>query len=140
MLAWLALLATGCGEEAGAVPAGCTAGGDAVLASLRAAPEPVHIEGARISECLSEESGGDQVALVGTGLVEAASRLSTRARRRPEGDAALQLGYLVAAAHRGGDRTQGVHGELLRRLDQEAAPFEGSSAYRRGAGAGRAAG
>lgn len=136
----LLALAAGCGEQAARVPPACTNGSDAVLAALRAAPAPVRLDGTRVSECMTQESDGGDLQTVGMALVESATTLATAARRDPEGREALELGYLVAAAHRGGDRTQGVHGELLRRLDQEAAPFEGSRAYRRGARAGRASG
>ena len=55
---------------------------------------------------------------MGTAFVESAAALAAEARREPEGRSALELGYLVAAANRGGSN-QGVHSELLRRLDQE---------------------
>jgi hypothetical protein len=78
---------------------------------------------------------------VGTGFVDAASRLSPQAQRRPNGRPALELAYLIAAAHRGRTHTQGVYDELLRRLDQEATTIDTHSpAYLRGERAGRAAG
>jgi hypothetical protein len=108
---------------------------------LRAAPQQVRVGDGRLSDCLSEEADGGELQLVGTSFVEAASRLAARARRRPEGRAALELGYLVAAAHRGGAHTQGVHDELLRRLDQELVTVNTrAAAYRRGERAGRRAG
>src|SRR5918998_5878441 len=130
VLAMLAL--AGCTTEEKALPAGCLEGQDAVRAALRDAPGPVRVEGAALSSCLSEEADGEQLQAVGTAFVEAGSGLAREARLRPEGRSALELGYLVAAAHRGGDSTQGVHSELLRRLDQEAAPLQRSRAYRRG--------
>jgi len=136
-----AAVALGCGSSGRAVPTGCTEGDEALLRALRSAPAQVRVGGGRLSDCLSEEADGDQLQLVGTSFVEAASRLAARARREPEGQAALELGYLVAAAHRGGDRTQGVHGELLRRLDQELTTVNTRArAYRRGHRAGRRAG
>ena len=137
----LCALLVGCGEDPKTAPAGCTEGDGPLLAALRSAPRQVRVGSVRLSECLIKGATGDQLQLVGTSFVQAASRLSDRAREQPEGRAALELGYLVAAAHRGGRATQGVHDELLRRLDQEAAAVgTRSRAYRRGARAGRAGG
>jgi hypothetical protein len=61
---------------------------------------------------------------------------------RPEpAPAALRLGYLVGAARRGASETQGVHDELIRRIEQELAGVDRRSpAYQRGYDAGRARG
>jgi hypothetical protein len=73
--------------------------------------------------------------------VEVATGLGKRAHASPEGAQALQLGYLVGAARRGSDRTQGIHSELVRRLQQEAGGLQRSSdAYARGERAGRRGG
>ena len=137
----LAAVLPGCGEDATAVPVACTEGDHELLAALRSAPGQVRVGDGKLSDCLREESDGDQLQLVGTSFVEAASRLAARARREPDGRGALELGYLVAAAHRGGDHTQGVHDELLRRLDQEASTVDTRApAYRRGEQAGRTRG
>ena len=137
----LGTLLGACGDDPGALPAACTEGKAAVVSALRAAPGQVHLGGGRLSDCLQEGASGDQVQAVGAGFVEAASGLSTRARQRPEGREALELGYLVAAAHRGGDHTQGIHDELLRRLDQELTAIDTRSrSYLRGKRAGQAAG
>jgi hypothetical protein len=135
-----AALLSACGDDPGALPDGC-GDGDQVLRSLRSAPGPVHLGGARLSDCLRKNADGDELQLVGASFVDAASRLSTRAHREPNGRAALELGYLDAAAHRGGSRTQGIHNELLRRLDQELGAVDTRTrAYRRGKRAGAAAG
>jgi hypothetical protein len=142
LLAGVATLAAlaGCGSGDEELPVACTEGEDAVRAALREAPAKVRLGGTPLSRCLSGAPGGDQVQVVGAAFVESASALATEARRRPEGRSALELGYLVAAAHRGASN-QGVHSELLRRLDQEAAPFEDrSSAFRRGQRAGQSGG
>ena len=137
----LAALVCGCGQQRSALPNACGAGGDALLGPLRAAPGTVHLGKGRLSDCLRRNATGDELQLVGTSFVDAASRLSERDRRRPRGRAALELGYLVAAAHRGGAHTQGIHEELLRRLDQELETVDTRSrAYRRGKRAGQAAG
>jgi hypothetical protein len=130
----------GCGKSED-LPAACTEGADAVREALRDAPGAVRVDGStRLSKCLSSSPDGDQVQVVGAAFVEAASSLSRDARRHPEGRAALELGYLVAAAHRGGSN-QGVHSELLRRLDQETLTIDTRShAFRRGRRAGSAGG
>jgi hypothetical protein len=139
-VATLAVLA-GCGSGDERLPVACTEGADAVRTALRDAPGKVRLEGTPLSRCLTGAPGGDQVQIVGTAFVESASALATEARRAPEGRSALELGYLVAAAHRGGDATQGVQSELLRRLDQELSTVNTRSrAYRRGRQAGRASG
>jgi hypothetical protein len=142
LLAAVGMLAAlaGCGSGEENLPVACTEGEDAVRAALRDAPREVRLDGAPLSRCLSGAPSGDQVQIVGTAFVESASALATEARREPEGRSALELGYLVAAAHRGASN-QGVHSELLRRLDQEAAGVEdGSRAFRRGQRAGQTGG
>jgi hypothetical protein len=131
----------GCGDSNEGVPAACKEGQDAVRAALRDAPGPVRLDGTPLSGCLSEKADAGELQVVGTAFVETAAGLAREARRRPEGHAALELGYLVAAAHRGAKSTQGVHSELLRRLDQEVLTIDTRSrAYRRGRRAGRADG
>ena len=49
-------------------------------------------------------------------MVEAATRLNAEARAEPGGAANLQLGYLLGAAQRGAEGTEGIHAELIRRL------------------------
>jgi len=130
----------GCGSGDDDLPAACTNGSDSVRAALRDAPGRVTLDGTLLSECLSGAPDGEQVQIVGTAFVESASALATEARRDPEGRAALELGYLVAAADRGGSN-QGVHSELLRRLDQELTAIDtSSSAFRRGQRAGESGG
>ena len=130
----------GCGNDDG-LPAGCTEGADAVREALHDAPGTVRVDGKTLlSACLTGAPSGDQVQIVGAAFVESASALSREARRHPEGRAALELGYLVAAAHRG-EANNGVHAELLRRLDQETTTIDTTSrAFRRGQRAGSAGG
>ena len=126
-----------CGDEEERPAAACTVSPDAVVSALRAAPGEVRVGGVRLSSCLTEGSESDDLQRVGTAYVEAAALLARRAARRPEGDAALRLGYLVGAVRRGGSRTDGVHSELIRRLDQERLS---SAAFRRGERAGLSSG
>jgi hypothetical protein len=117
LVACVSVLAS-CGSDTEEVPAACTEGADAVRKALHAAPGPVRLDRVRLSDCLVEESDAGTAQAVGASYVEAAARLASEARRRPAGRAPLELGYLVGAARRGAS-DQGVHSELLRRLDQE---------------------
>jgi hypothetical protein len=137
----LVALAVGCGKDADkGLPSACPADADQVLAALRQAPAPVRIQGVALSECLTKRSSPGEVQRVGATYVEAAATLSDQARSHPRGPAALRLGYLVGAAHRGASSTEGVHSELIRRLDQELTSAGPAAAIRRGVGAGRRTG
>jgi hypothetical protein len=128
----------GCGEDDEGVPAACPADRQTVLSSLSRAPGQVRVDGVRLSDCLSKGSDAEDVQRVGAAYVGAAGVLAPRARRRPEGEAALRLGYLVGATRRGASGTQGIHSELVRRLEQEIAIVaKRSGAFRRGEQAGR---
>jgi hypothetical protein len=133
MLLCSVLALAACGDEEERPAAACTASAEAVVSALRDAPGEVRIGGVPLSSCLTEGSDADDLQRVGAAYVEAAATLSGRARNEPEGDAALRLGYLVGAVRRGGGTTDGVHSELLRRLEQERLP---SRAFRRGERAG----
>jgi len=139
LIACVALAA--CSQEDESTPTGCLAGEDEVLAALGSAPGRVSVEGTPLSECLSDTTDGGELQEVGAAYVEAASRLADRAAADPEGDAALQLGYLLGAVKRSEAGTQGVGYELGRRLAAEAARVEeGSEAFERGRRAGTSGG
>jgi hypothetical protein len=135
----VALLAA-CGDDDRRVPVACAQGPDAVRTALRDAPGQVRLEGTRLSDCLVEGASGGELQAVGTSFLQAAAGLADEARRDPDGRAALELGYLVGAARRGGS-PEGVHSELLRRLEQELGGVDtGSRSFRRGERAGRSGG
>jgi hypothetical protein len=139
-LAICAIALAGCStDDDPSLPAACTEGAEAVRVALRAAPAKVRLDGGvPLSGCLIQKSAGTQVQVVGAAYVDAATALAVSARRHPGGRAALELGYLIGAARRGGSTTQGIHSELLRRLDQELATVDTASpAFRRGERAGR---
>jgi hypothetical protein len=137
-IALAACCIAGCGDDEKRPAAACTEGAGSVLTALRAAPGKVTVGGQPLSSCLTDGSNADDVQLVGAAWTQAAATLSDRAAGRPEGDQALRLGYLVGAARRGAAATPGIHAELVRRLELEAAPLEGrSAALRRGERAGR---
>lgn len=148
-LALLALLATGCGGTSDGTPAACLEGVGAYLDALEDAPGEVAVAGSTpISDCLAENQTGGDLANVGAAMLSAATRLNAEARADPGGGANLQLGYLLGAAQRGGEGSEGIHAELIRRLsaaaryspDNRPLPAAFLRAYREGFDAGRARG
>jgi hypothetical protein len=113
-----ALVAAGCGSQGDdSTPVACLEGEAAYLRALRAAPGEVKLAGETlISECLAENQQAGDLATVGETLVMTATKLNAEARAQPGSDADLQLGYLIGAAQRGAEKTEGIHSDLLRRL------------------------
>jgi hypothetical protein len=145
----LAALASGCGKQDDSTAAACLQGKEIYLAALAEAPRPVRLaEDTPISECLAENQSGGELATVGEAMVETATELNTEARHVPSSPAALQLGYLIGAAQRGADSTEGIHADLLRRLTvaaryapgREQLPPAFLAAYREGFDAGHSRG
>jgi hypothetical protein len=145
-----ALVAAGCGSQGdSSTPVACLEGEAAYLRALRAAPGEVRLAGETpISECLAENQQAGDLASVGETLVRAATKLNAEAQSQPGGDANFQLGYLVGAARRGADKTEGIHSDLIRRLAVAARYAPGSrplteeflAAYAEGFTAGRSHG
>ena len=113
------------------------------------APGEVKLDGETpISDCLAENQQGGDLATVGEAMVEAATELNGEARAEPGGDANLQLGYLIGAAQRGADSTEGIHADLIRRLTvaaryapgREPLPPAFLATYREGFDAGHSGG
>lgn len=115
------MLLGGCARESEtALPAACSASPDAVRAALRDAPGEVRIDGTAISACFDDTSDSGEVQQVGAAYLSAAAELSSAAAAAdPGGPEAVQLAYLVGAVRRGASRSQGIHYELARRLEQE---------------------
>lgn len=117
VLALVALAAAGCGKQEDSTPVACLQGKEIYLAGLAAAPGAVKLAGdTPISECLAENQPGGELATVGEAMIETATELNGEARAVPSSPAALRLGYLIGAAQRGADKTEGIHADLLRRL------------------------
>jgi hypothetical protein len=136
-----AVALTGCSrQEDPTMPAACKEGPAAVRAALERAPGEVRLGQTSISSCFVERSNTADVQAIGATLIAVAVDLAPEARRRPEGDAALQLGYLLGAVRRGAAHTQGIHDELVRRLEQELVGSETGAAFREGERAGRRSG
>jgi hypothetical protein len=145
LLALVSLAAAGCGKQDDSTPVACLHGKEVYLAALADAPGAVKLAGdTAISECLAENQQGGDLATVGEAMVETATELNGEARTVPTSAAALQLGYLIGAAQRGADGTEGIHADLLRRLTvaaryapgREPLPPAFLSAYREGFDAG----
>lgn len=136
------LALTGCGpDDDEQAPAACRQGADEVLAALESAPGEVRLDGTPISDCLVKGSSPADVQEIGATLLAAAQALSDEVRSDPPGGAALRLGYLIGAVKRGAAGTQGIHHELVRRLELEAVQTERrGGAFLRGEQAGREGG
>jgi len=113
MLFAATVLAAGCGSTSDATPVACLDGPGAYVGALG----DVSLSGeVPISDCLAENQKGGDLATVGESMIEAATQLNAEARQEPGGAANVQLGYLVGAATRGAQSTEGIHADLLRRL------------------------
>ena len=149
LLAGLALAALGCGSQDDSTPVACLEGAPAYEKALQDAPGEVLLGGETpISDCLAANQTAGDLARVGEAMVETATSLNAEAREEGGDDSAVQLGYLLGAAQRGADSSEGIHADLVRRLTVAAryAPAEEPlsegilSAYRHGFDAGRSGG
>ena len=123
----------GCGgSSAEDLPAACS-DQDAIRAALDTAPGAVRLGGEPLSRCFTRAGDAGAVQVAGGAFVEVAEGLAADGR-------AVELGYLVGAARRGSTRSEGLHYEVVRRIEQAAEPLAGSAGFRRGARAGRASG
>jgi hypothetical protein len=111
-------IAAGCGtQNDDSTPVACLEGTGAYISALKAAPGVVEVGSETpISGCLAENQQAGDLATVGEALVETATKLNNEARAEPGGDANLELGYLLGAAERGAEKTEGIHADLIRRL------------------------
>ncbi len=139
VLAYLVAVA-GCGGTNDSTPAACLEGPSFYLHKGR--------DGVLISECLPKNQQAGDLATVGLAMLRATTKLNAEARAEPGGAANLQLGYLLGAAERGAEETEGIHDELVRRLtaaaryspDNRPLPAAFLATYRRGFDAGQARG
>lgn len=107
----------GCGDQDDSTPVACLEGAAAYEQALAAAPGEVRLDGeTAISDCLAQNQTSGDLARVGEATIEAATELNAEAREGGEGDAAVQLGYLLGAAERGSEESEGIHSDLVRRL------------------------
>lgn len=111
------MLVAGCGNDEHRVPVACLDGN--VTKALASAPANVNLEGTRLSECFTRAANPAEVQQVGAVFVAAAEKLAASARAQPHSAAATRLGYLIGAVRHGAGRTQGIHYETERRIEQE---------------------
>ena len=139
------LSAAGCGSADEKTPAGCLAGPGAYSRALRGAPTRVSLAGGTpLSACLTKNQSAGDLTRVGAAMVAVATSLNAQARASGGGAAARRLGYLIGAARRGAEDTDGIHVNLLARLEAAAEfspgggrlPASLSTAYRAGIAAG----
>ncbi|HEY6730800.1 MAG TPA: hypothetical protein VI039_07230 [Solirubrobacterales bacterium] len=139
----------GCGDQDDSTPVACLEGAATYERALAAAPGEVLLDGETpISECLAPAQAGGDLARVGEAMVETATELNAEARAEPGDEANLQLGYLLGAAERGAEESEGIHSDLVRRLTVAARYAPGDqplseeflATYREGFEAGRASG
>jgi hypothetical protein len=141
-----ALVLSACGSsDPEATPLACLDGPNPYLTALETAPEQVSIDGSvAISDCLVRDQPAGQLNEVGAATTAAATELNAEALKRPRASATTQLGYLVGAVERGADDTNGVHADLVRRINAAARFSEDGAgpgaAFERTYGAGYAVG
>ena len=111
------MLAIGCGNDEHRVPVACLEGN--LTRALASAPAEVRVSGTRLSDCFTRAASPAEIQQVGSVFIAAAERLAATARTNPHSRAAVELGYLIGAVHRGVRHTQGIHYETERRIDQE---------------------
>lgn len=150
LLASLCLIAiAGCGTQNESTPVACLEGAAAYEKALQDAPAEVLLGGATpISDCLASNQTAGDLSQVGEAMVEAATNLNAKAREKSGERAALQLGYLLGAAKRGAEDSEGIHSDLVRRLTVSARFAPGKQplspafyrAYRTGYAAGQSEG
>jgi hypothetical protein len=143
------LTTAGCGNQGESTPVACLEGPAAYESALAAAPGEVLLRGGTpIGDCLSQNQQAGDLARVGEAMVAVATKLNAEARARPGGDAALRLGYLLGAAQRGAESSEGIHSDLVRRLTvaaryapgKQPLPARFLSSYREGFDAGHSGG
>jgi hypothetical protein len=143
----LVAVTAGCGSaDEDTTPAACLKGPAAFTSALESAPKAVRLDGnVAISDCLVHNQSAGDLANVGSTLVKVTTDLNAAARQDPGGAPTVQLGYLAGSIARGAAETQGIHAELLRRIEAAALyspagkpppePFD--HAYEKGYAAGR---
>lgn len=111
------VIVSGCGNQDDSTPVACLEGAPAYERALAAAPGDVRLDGETpISDCLAPNQTAGDLARVGEAMIEAATEFNAKARAEGGGDAAVQLGYLLGAAERGSEESEGIHADLVRRL------------------------
>jgi hypothetical protein len=87
--------------------------------ALAKAPAVVRVDGTRLSECFTRAANPAEIQQVGAVFIAGAESLAATARTKPHSPQALELGYLIGVVRHGAGRTQGIHYETQRRIEQE---------------------
>jgi hypothetical protein len=120
-----------CGREETTPPAACSSSSDAIITALAAAPGPVRLQGGvSLSTCVNKSRSDGDLQSIGALLTTAGDRLALTVDGNDT--AALELGYLVGAVRKGARTTNGIHAEIVRRLEQVTG-LDGPSPARRAA-------
>ncbi|HKJ35117.1 MAG TPA: hypothetical protein VKA36_00995 [Solirubrobacterales bacterium] len=111
-----------CGSsDSDSTPTACLQGSEAYLAAVEDAPEAALVDGSvPISDCLVPGQSSGELNTVAESVIPAATRLNAEVQRRPAGEAATELGYLVGALEEGASDTAGIHTDLIRRINSAA--------------------
>lgn len=110
----------GCGrsDSTGTAPTACLSGSGAYLSALEDAPDRVRLSGGtEISQCLAPRQSGGEMATIGSDLVAAATTLNAKALEDPSGPWSLRAGYLVGAVEKAAWASNGIHTDLVRRIN-----------------------
>jgi hypothetical protein len=139
----IALAVAGCGEDDRPLPAACASGPGPAERALHSAPGPVRLGGGtKLSSCVERARSDADIQTVGSVLTRTADELAGAVEGSD--DAALQLGYLIGAVRKGARHTNGIHNELVRRIEQTiglgGAPARRRAAFDRGLAAGERTG
>jgi hypothetical protein len=120
-----------CGRDESTPPPSCSSSPDAIIKALAAAPGPVRLEGGvSLSDCVNKSRSDGDLQTIGALLTGAADQLALTVDGNDT--AALELGYLVGAVRKGARTTNGIHAEIVRRLEQVTG-LDGPVAMRRAA-------
>lgn len=111
------LAVAGCGNDVHRAPVACLDGD--VTKALANAPGDVRIQGTKLSDCFTRAADPAEVQQVGAVFIAGAEKLARAARAHPHSPQATRLGYLIGAVRHGAGRTQGIHYETERRIEQE---------------------
>jgi hypothetical protein len=135
--------AGGCGMDDRPLPAACVSGAAKLRQALAAAPAQVRLgDGTSLSTCVERARSDGDIQTLGFELTRTADDLA--ASMRSSDASALALGYLVGAVRRGASTTNGIHEELVRRVEQATglggAPPARRAAFERGRAAGERSG
>jgi hypothetical protein len=123
LFACLAIVLAGCGssDDEPSTPSACLDGAEAYVEALADAPDEVLVGGETpISDCLPDGQPAGEQSDVGEAMVAAATELNDQARKAPQGEVPVRLGYLVGAVQAAAESSSGIHEDLALRVESAA--------------------